>query len=57
MADLPAHVRADVQRLADAVARRLLAEQMNADPIGATARRDDSPVNRRPDERALLVEW
>ena len=37
MSPLPVHVRAEVRRILDAEARRLLAEQLDADALGAAS--------------------
>src|SRR5579871_3298105 len=52
----PPAVRARAERILDRAARRLLAEQVDRDSIGATAGCDCHARNRRPDEVALLIE-
>ena len=53
MADLPPHVRAEVQLILDAEARRLLAAQVDRDPLGAPAAgRDYRAVNDGANEAA-----
>jgi hypothetical protein len=53
---LPAHIRREVQRILDAEARRLLADRLDGDPAGATARADGDAGDRRPDQRSARVD-
>ena len=53
---LPEFARAEVQRVLDGAARRLLAARINRDPVGAAARGDRDAVDDCADERAPLVE-
>ena len=53
---LPPHVRADAQRILDGAARRLLAEKLDRNPIGATARGDLRQIDGGPDQGASLIE-
>lgn len=56
MADLPPDVRAEVQRILDAEARRLLAEQLHGDaPRAATGDDYDAP-DGRADQRPARIE-
>jgi hypothetical protein len=52
---LPEHVRLEVQRILDSAARRILAEQMDADAI-TTPGRNGHPLDRGSDQSAPLVE-
>src|SRR5215213_8762662 len=53
----PPRVRAEVQRILDAEARRLLAEQIDRDALGAlSVRPDHGTVDRRPNQRAPRIE-
>lgn len=52
---LPAHVRAEVQRILEAEARRLLTDQLNGDAIGSAAGRDEYPLDGGADQRAARV--
>ena len=54
-ADLPPHVRAEVQRILDRAARRLLAEELDSDPVGAAARADRDTLDRAVNQRSLLA--
>src|SRR5262245_33729428 len=54
--DLPPHVLAEIQRIADAEARRLLAEQLNRNSVAAPTRSNGSPLNSGADQRPLGVE-
>ena len=56
MADLPSHVRAEVQRVLDCAARRLLADQLDADATGSSASCDSDAGHDGADERTPLVE-
>jgi hypothetical protein len=53
---LPPHVQAEAQRILDAAARRLLADQMDRDAPGAPARRDGGTVDGGSDQVATLAE-
>ena len=53
---LPARVRAEVERILDAEARRQLADQLDSDPTSATARPDPDQLDGRPDEGAACVQ-
>ena len=53
---LPPSVAAEVQRILDGEARRLLAAKLNGDPVPPLARRDDSLLDESPDESTLRVE-
>ena len=54
---LPAPVVAEVQRILDGAARRLLLAWRDEDAFAATAAgRDRDALDRRADDRALLVE-
>ena len=55
MTGLPAHVQAEVQRILDGAARRLLAEQLDRDPAGAATRGDGHTLDNGADEGAPLV--
>ena len=62
LGDMPPHVQREVQRVLDGAARRLLADQMNGDPLLnagiSVGRRTGANVgasNDRTDERAMLV--
>ncbi len=46
----------EIQRLADSVARRLLAEQMDRDPFGASPGSDNGLSDNGTDEPPLLRE-
>jgi hypothetical protein len=54
--DLPDFVPAEVRRVLDGAARRLLAAQLHGDPIASAARGDTGLVDDRADKSALLVE-
>ena len=57
MSPLPAHVHAEVRRILDAEARRLLAEQLDADALGATSVLGDrGALDRGADQRPAGVE-
>jgi hypothetical protein len=53
---LPARVIVEVQRLLDAEARRLLADQLDRDAIGTTAGSDPDLIDGRADQGAAGVE-
>ena len=53
---LPPHVNAEVRRILDAEARRLLAEQLDRDAIGTTAGGDPGMGDGGADERTAGVE-
>jgi hypothetical protein len=53
---LPAHTQREVRRILDGAARRLLADQLDADTPGATAGHDPDGADRRPDQRSPLVQ-
>ena len=55
-ADLPPHVRVEVQRILDGAARRLLADQLDRDPVRAPARRHHDPSDDGANDSAPLVE-
>lgn len=55
-ASLPPRVRAEVQRILDRAARRLLAEQVDADALGAATGCDGGALDGRPDEGTALVQ-
>ncbi len=46
----------EIQRLADSVARRLLAEQLDRDALGASSRPDNGLSDHGADEPPLLRE-
>ena len=53
---LPARVQAEVQRILDAEARRLLADQLDGDALGApTPGRDQHAVDGRADQGTASV--
>jgi hypothetical protein len=54
--DLPEFVRAEVRRVLDGAARRLLAAELHGDTVTPTAWSDAGLVNDGTDESALLVE-
>ena len=56
MADLPPRARAEVQRILDGAARRLLAEQVDLDALDAAAGRDSDAVDGRADQGAAFVQ-
>ena len=57
MSPLPVHVRAEVRRILDAEARRLLAEQLDPDALGATSvLRDCGALDGGADQRPAGVE-
>jgi hypothetical protein len=56
VSELPTTIAAEVQRILDQAARRLLAARLDSDPIGATTGSDDSFADDGADERTLLVE-
>lgn len=56
MSALPARVQAQVQRILDAEARRLLAEQLDSDPIGTAAGADHGAGDGGPNQSAARVE-
>ena len=53
---LPPSVLADVQRVLDGAARRLLADQLNGDPVRPASRRNGRGRDDGPDKGAALVE-
>jgi hypothetical protein len=54
---LPAHVHAEVQRILDGAARRLLAEQLDRDTLRATPPgHNRGALHGRTDQGALLVQ-
>ena len=53
---LPPHVQAEVQRILNAVARRLLAEQMNGDAPTPAAGVDGDPLARGADQASALLQ-
>lgn len=52
---LPSRVQAEVQRILDAEARRLLADQLDRDSIGATAGSDGDSLDGGADQRTASV--
>ena len=56
MADLPPGARAEVQRVLDRAARRLLADQFDVDSTGTAAGGDGDTLNSGADESASLVQ-
>ena len=56
MADLPPRARAEVQRVLDGAARRLLAEQVDLDALDAAAGRDRDAIDGRADQGAAFVQ-
>ena len=57
MSPLPAHVRAEVRRILDAEARRLLAEQRDADALGTpSVLGDGGALDGGADQRPTGVE-
>ncbi len=56
MTHLPPHVRTEVRRILDGAARRLLAEELDGDAVGAATGRDAHSLAGGADERTLLVE-
>ena len=54
--DLPPYVRTEVQRILAAAARRLLADKLNGDAVGATTGGDSDPLDHGADEGAPLVQ-
>jgi hypothetical protein len=56
MADLPASARAQVQRVLDAAARRLLGEQLDRDVIQTTTGSNGDAIDRGSDEGAPLID-
>lgn len=53
---LPPHARAEVQRILDGAARRLLADELNGQPLGTATGIDGDALDRRPDQRSTLME-
>ena len=56
MADLPPGARAEVQRVLDRAARRLLADQLDGDSSGTAAGGDGDALDGGADESASLVQ-
>ena len=52
--EVPADVRAEVQRVLDRAARRVLAEQLDGDAVLPAPRVDNDPLDGGADEGALL---
>lgn len=55
-APLPPHALAEAQRILDGAARRLLADRMDADPLGTLAGSNDDPLKRGDNEGPPLIE-
>jgi hypothetical protein len=53
---LPAHVQAEVQRILDREARRLLSDELDGHAVSATAGSDPSLSDHGPDESPASVE-
>ena len=53
--DLPPHVLAEAQRIADSAAGRLLAEKLDRDAVCTPTPTNGRPLNGRADERPLLA--
>jgi hypothetical protein len=53
---LPAHVEAEVQRILDAEARRLLAHKLDAEPIRATTGTDHDLADHSADQGATGID-
>ena len=53
---LPDHVRADVRRILDREARRLLADQLDRDAAGPAAGSNVRPLDHGADQRPASVE-
>ncbi len=53
MKQMPPHVRAEVQRILDGAARRLLREA-NANPVNRATGQDVDTIDRRGDDPSLL---
>jgi hypothetical protein len=53
---LPPHVRAEVKRILDGAARRLLADELDRDAIGAATGSDDHLGDGGPNQGAPLVD-
>jgi hypothetical protein len=53
---LPPHVQADVQRILDRAARRLLIEQLDRDAVATATRSDAHALNGGADQGAPLIE-
>ena len=56
MSDLPPDARSEVQRILDGAARRLVADELDRDAIGASAGSDQHAGDDGPDQGAPLVE-
>ena len=56
MTGLPAHALAEVQRILDAEARRLLADQLDRDPAVATTGSEHDAVDGGADQGAASVQ-
>lgn len=56
MADLPPHARAAVQRILDAEARRLLADQLDRDALVAASGSDSDLVDGGADQGTASLE-
>jgi hypothetical protein len=54
--ELPTTVAAEVQRILDGTARRLLAAKTNGEPVTALAGRDNAVVDEGADKGAAFVE-
>lgn len=56
MSNLPPHVKVEVRRILDGVARRLLEEE-NAKALGSASRRDTNLTDNGSNQGALLSEF